>query len=437
MGAYGLSVAVFALAFAYLGIGVWVFAGVLLVGVSSQFLLLDFPLERIAALARASMFRSATSWELSALPLFIWMGEIVFRTDVAERLFRGLSPIANRVPGRLLHTNVAGCTLFGAVCGSSAATAATVGKITTTAFSQRGYNLDLSIGSLAAAGSLGLLIPPSIVMIVYGVVAEVSIAKLFIAGFVPGFVISAVFSSYVMLRCWLRPDLAPVETGHAVSGPQAVRAMLDLWPVILLIGVVMGAIYTGVATPTEAAAVGVAITFAIALVTRQLTWTLLRESSMAAVRSSCMIMAIMIAAALLSTTLAYLHIPTDLARLVQSSGLGPYHLILAIGLLYLMLGCFLDGVSITVMTIPVVLPLVTAAGFDPIWFGIFLIVMVELGQITPPVGFNLFVLQGLTGQPLARVAWAAAPFGVLMMTCLAVFTIWPGIVLWLPNLLQP
>jgi len=436
MGAYGLSIAVFALAFAYLGIGVWVFAGIFLVSVSSQLFLLDFPIDRIAALAKASMFRSATGWELSALPLFIWMGEIVFRTDVANRLFRGLAPIADRVPGRLYHTNVAGCTLFGAVCGSSAATAATVGKITVKALSQRGYNLDLSIGSLAAAGSLGLLIPPSIVMIVYGVVAEVSIAKLFIAGFIPGFLISGVFSSYVMLRCWLRPELAPVG-GDASRGMEAVRAMLGLWPVILLIGVVMGAIYSGIATPTEAAAVGVGTTFAIAAVTRQLTWTLIRESAMAAVRSSCMIMSIMVAAALLSSTLAYLHIPTDLAKLVQSSGLGPYQLIFAIGLLYLVLGCFLDGVSITVMTIPVVLPLVLAAGFDPIWFGIFLIVMVELGQITPPVGFNLFVLQGLTGQPLARVAWAAAPFGLLMLACLTVFTVWPEIVLWLPNLLQP
>ncbi|QRG08690.1 TRAP transporter large permease subunit [Xanthobacter dioxanivorans] len=436
MGAYSLSLSVSLLVFAFLGAGVWIFAGVLLVSVSSLLILLDFPIDRIAVLAKTAMFRSSTGWELSALPLFIWMGEIVFRTDVAERLFRGLSPLANCVPGRLLHTNVSGCTLFGAVCGSSAATAATVGKITTKALAQRGYDVDLTIGSLAAAGSLGLLIPPSIVMIVYGVIAEVSIAKLFIAGFVPGFIIAGVFSCFIAVRCWLKPSLSPAEEISLGVG-EAARAMLGLWPVLLLIIVVMGSIYTGIATPTEAAAVGVGATFAIAALTRQLSWGLAQESALAAVRSSCMILSIMISASLLSTTLAYLHIPNDLAHVVQQSGLGPYQLIIAIGVLYLVLGCFLDGVSITVMTMPVVLPLITAAGFDPLWFGVFLVIMVELGQITPPVGFNLFVLQGLTGQPLSRVAKASAPFGILMLACLAVLTIWPGIVMWLPNLLQP
>jgi C4-dicarboxylate transporter, DctM subunit len=434
--AYLLSSAVFGFVVAYLGLGIWIFAGLLLVSITSLLLLLGFPLDRVGALARASIFRSATGWELSALPLFIWMGEIVFRTDVSERLFRGLAPIVDRVPGRLFHTNVAGCTLFGAVCGSSAATAATVGKITTTALDQRGYDQNLTMGSLAAAGSLGLLIPPSIVMIVYGVIAEVSIAKLFIAGFVPGFLIAGVFSIFIALRCTLNPALAP---RHSVVQDlsSALRSVALLWPVLVLIAVVMGAIYSGIATPTEAAAVGVFATIVIVVATGQFGWALMRDSALAAVRTSAMIVAIMISASLLSMTLAYLHIPTDLANAVRASGLGPFQLIFAIGVLYLVLGCFLDGVSITVMTMPIVLPLVVGAGFDPLWFGIFLVIMVELAQITPPVGFNLFVLQGLTGAPLSRVAIAAAPFGVLMLLCLTVLTIYPGIVLWLPRLLGP
>lgn len=435
MTAYAVGAALFGFVVVYLGLGVWVFAGIMLVAMTSLLLILGFPIERIGALAKTSMFRSATGWELSALPLFIFMGEIVFRTDVAERLFRGLAPVADRIPGRLFHTNIAGCTLFGAVSGSSAATAATVGKITTGALAQRNYNLDLTIGSLAAGGSLGLLIPPSIVMIVYGVVAEVSIAKLFIAGFIPGFFIAGAFSAYIACRCWLRPDLSPGDRSRP-GVIEILRGLAALWPVFVLIGIVMGAIYSGIATPTEAAAVGVATTFAVVAVTRQLSWGLLGDSAMAATRTSCMIITIMIAASLLSTTLAYLHVPTNLAAAVRESGLGPYGLIIAIGILYILLGCFLDGVSITVMTIPVVLPLVLDAGFNPIWFGVFLIVLVELGQITPPIGFNLFVLQGLTGEPLSRVALAAAPFGFIMLMCLAVLTMFPAVVLWLPNLVQ-
>lgn len=435
MDTYLLSLAVFGIIFLYLGLGVWVFAGVLLASLTALAVLLGFPIDRIGALAKSLIFRSSTTWEMSAIPLFIWMGEIVFRTDISERLFRGLAPLADRVPGRLLHTNIGGCTLFGAVCGSSAATAATVGKITTKALNERGYDVNLTIGSLAAAGTLGLLIPPSIVMIVYGVIAEVSITKLFLAGFLPGFLIAGVFSLFIAARCLANPALAP-SSGLAHDLGAVLRGVALLWPVGALILLVMGAIYTGIATPTEAAAVGVVATLLIAGVTRQLSGALFIGSAMSAVRTSCMILSIMISAALLSTTLAYLHIPTNLALSVESAGVSPYMLIFLIGILYLVLGCFLDGVSITVMTLPIVQPLVSAAGFDLIWFGVFLVVMVELGQITPPVGFNLFVLQGLTGHSLARVAYASAPFGVLMLICLVVLTAFPQIVIWLPNLLQ-
>lgn len=417
-----------------LGFGVWIFAGIALAGMSALYFILDFPPDRIGALARTSMLRSVSGWELSAIPLFIWMGEIMFRSDLSARLFRGLAPLSGWIPGGLIHTNVAGCTLFGAVSGSSAATTATVGQITIKELRDRKYDFDLSAGSLAAAGSLGLLIPPSIVLIVYGVVAEVSISRLFLAGIVPGLFIALSQSGYVALRCLFTPSLAPkTDIEHAL--PAVLTGLHALWPIVVMIVVVMGAIYSGLATPTEAAAVGVLVTICIVGLTGQFSLVLLKASALAAVRSSCMIISIMISAALLSTTVGYLHIPTELASAVARIGLSPVELIVAIGLLYLILGCFLDGVSITVMTIPIVLPMVMVAGFDPIWFGIFLVVMVEIGQITPPVGFNLFVMQGITGQPLSRIAWAAAPFVLIMLACLAVMTAIPSIVTWLPSVL--
>lgn len=428
---------VLALVLIYLGLGVWIFAGMLLVSLSSLLFLLGFPLDRIGIIAQSIFYRSATLWELSAIPLFIWMGEIVFRTDISDRLFRGLAPLTHKVPGRLLHTNIGGCTLFAAVSGSSAATTATVGKITTSALQDRRYDVDLSIGSLAGAGSLGLLIPPSIVMIVYGVLAEVSISKLFMAGFLPGVLIAGAYSAYIALRCLINPSLAPAAGDHYSIG-EVIRGLMNIAPVGLLVVIVLGSIYTGIATPSEAATVGVVAALLLALATRQLTWSIFGQSLMGSVRLSCMIITLMVAASLLSTTMGYLHLPTELARAIVALDLSPFALIFVIGLFYLLLGCFLDGVSITVMTLPIVLPLVLQAGFDPIWFGVFLVIMVELGQITPPVGFNLFVLQGLTGYSIGRVARASIPFGILMCGCLIIVTVFPQIALWLPNqLLAP
>jgi len=425
---------VLALIVGFLGIGTWVFAGLLMVSMTALTLVLDFPPQRIGAIVTKIMFRSATAWELAAIPMFIWMGEMMFRTDISERLFRGLAPLVDGIAGRLLHTNVMGCTLFAAVSGSSTATTATVGKITTTELARRQYDTGLAIGSLAGAGSLGLLIPPSIVMIIYGVLAEVSIAKLFAAGVLPGLIIAGLYSGFIFVRCALQPDLAP-RASDIFTWRDRLWGLTQLLPVVSLIAIVLGSIYTGYATPSEAAAVGVAATLILTALTGQLTWRVFAQSIMGAVTISAMVCSILVAAAFLSTAMGYLHVPQDLAAAIGALELSPYGLIVILALFYIMLGLFLDGISITVMSLPITLPLIVQAGFDPLWFGIFLVIMVEIGQITPPVGFNLFVLQGLTGHSIGRIAQASLPFFFLMLLGVAIVTLVPGIALWLPELL--
>jgi C4-dicarboxylate transporter, DctM subunit len=425
---------VLGLIFFFLGLGVWVFAGLLLVAATSLYLVLGMSPARIGTIATGIVYRYSSTWELAAIPMFIWMGEIIFRTDISDRLFRGLMPFVNHIPGRLLHTNVLGCTLFAAVSGSSAATTATVGKITTTELARRGYDKSLSLGSLAGAGSLGLLIPPSIVMIVYGILAEVSISRLFAAGVVPGLMIAALYSTYIIIRALANPAVAPSD-GRRFGPRDYLSGLLDLFPVLLLVVLVLGSIYTGVATPSEAAAVGVAAALVIALVLRQLSVKLLIETLLGAIRTSAMVCIILVAAAFLSTAMGYLHVPTNVANAIGALGLSPFGLLLMLSLFYIVLGLFLDGVSIIVMSLPITFPLAMQAGFDPIWFGIYLVVMVEMGQITPPIGFNLFVLQGLTGTPIGKVALAALPFFLLMALAVVIMAFFPEIVLWLPTLL--
>jgi C4-dicarboxylate transporter, DctM subunit len=434
LDAFLTGLVVLALIFGFLAIGTWVFAGLLLVSVTALALVLDFPPQRIGAIATTIVYRSATAWELAAIPMFVWMGEMMYRTDISERLFRGLAPLVDGIAGRLLHTNVMGCTLFAAVSGSSAATTATVGKITTTELARRRYDTSLAIGSLAGAGSLGLLIPPSIVMIIYGVLAEVSIAKLFAAGVVPGLLIAALYSTYIAARCTLQPELAP-SAGDVFTWRDRLLGVARLLPVLSLILIVLGAIYSGYATPSEAAAVGVLATLALITVTGQLSWRIVAESIMGAVRISAMVCSILVAAAFLSTAMGYLHVPQELAAAIAALDLSPYGLIVILALFYIMLGLFLDGISITVMSLPITLPLVLQAGFDPLWFGIFLVIMVEIGQITPPVGFNLFVLQGLTGHSIGKIAVASLPFFFLMLIGVAIVTLLPQTALWLPGVL--
>lgn len=427
-------VAVLGLIFLFLGLGVYVFAGLLLVSATSLYFILDFPLNRIGSILATIVVRSSTSWELAAIPMFVWMGEMMFRTDISGRLFAGLSPLVRKIPGGLLHTNVLGSAMFAAISGSSAATTATVGKITLAELSARGYSRSLAFGSLAGAGSLGLMIPPSIVMIVYGVLAEVSIARLFAAGVVPGLMIAAIYSAYIMIVCGMRKGLTPLET-EPLRLKEVLKGLWTLFPLVVLMVVVLGLIYSGVATPSESAAVGIFVTLILILVTRQFTWRVMYDALIASVVTSCMITSILISAAFLSTSMGYLHVPQNVAALISKMDLSPYQLILVLTVFYLVLGLFLEGVSITVMSLPITLPLILHAGFDPVWFGVFLILMVEMAQITPPVGFSLFIIQGLSGSPIGAVARASAPFFVLMLIATALLLYFPTIALWLPDLL--
>ena len=405
MDPFALAIATIIFLAFFLGAGVWIFVALLMVGISGLYFLLDFPLPRIGSIMRGTMWRTASTWELAAVPLFVFMGELMFRTDISERLFKGIAPWANLVPGRLMHCNVAGCTIFAAVSGSSTATTATVGKITLEELTRRNYDMNLAVGSLAGAGSLGLMIPPSITMIIYGVLAEESITDLFAAGILPGLLISALYAAFIAVRAYLNPAIAPND-GTRFRMRDILPSLMNLFPVLLLVLVVLGGIYTGLATPSEAAALGFGASILLVAALGQFTWKIFLDSLAGAARITCMVITILVAAAFMSSSMAYLHVPQEIAALLAELNLGPFGLILLIGIFYVILGMFLDGLSIMVMTLPITLPLISAAGWDAVWFGVFLVVMIELGLITPPIGFNLFVLQGITGKPIGVIARA-------------------------------
>ncbi len=365
------------------------------------------------------------------LPLFVWMGEILFRTRLSQDMFRGLAPWMQALPGRLLHVNVVGCAIFAAVSGSSAATCATIGKMSLPELKQRGYPDSISIGSLAGAGTLGLLIPPSIIMIVYGVSAEVSIAQLFIAGVLPGILLAALFSGWLMVWAWRHPQLVPPADAHYSLG-EKLRESRHLIPVVLLIAAVLGSIYGGIATATEAAAIGVVGALAISAAQGSLSWQTFKESLLGGTRLYCMIALILAGAAFLTLSMGYIGLPRHLAEWIGTLGLTQWQLLLAVALFYIVLGCFLDGISMVVLTIGVLLPTIQKAGIDPLWFGIFVVLVVEMAQITPPVGFNLFVLQGMTKREIGWIARATLPFFCAMCVAVALIYLLPGLVTWLP-----
>ena len=418
----------------YLGLGTWIFAGLILVSMTGLIFILDMPISQLGAIMKGNFWRSGSTWELAAIPLFVWMGELIFRTDISNRMFRGLSPWVDMVPGRLLHTNILGCTLFAAVSGSSTATTATIGKITTVKLMERGYDDRLAIGSIAGAGTLGLMIPPSIVMIVYGILAEESIARLFAAGLFPGLLVAALYSTYIFIRCSIEPERAPKDDRHFTMLDR-LRGLWDLVPILVLIPIVLGGIYTGLATPSEAAALGVFASLVLIALMGQLNIKTIFGSLMGAVRITCMVVTIVVAASFMSSAMGYLHVPQGLGNAIALLDLGPYGLIALLFVFYIILGLFLEGISILVMSLPITLPLVLDAGFDPVWFGVFLVITVELAQITPPVGLNLYVLQGLTGQEIGRIAVSALPFFLLLCLAGLIITIFPQIVLWFPNYL--
>lgn len=414
--------------------GVWVGIALLACG----FIAMQFAPAGIsigAALA-TNAWSGTASWSLAALPLFVWMGEILYRTRLSDEMFRGLSPWLDRLPGRLVHVNVLGCGLFGAVSGSSAATTAMVAKITLPELKKRGYDERIGLGSLAGAGTLGLLVPPSIPMIVYAVAANVSILQMFLAGFLPALIVMALYSGYIAIWSMANPEKAPPR-GPSMRFGEKIRESLNLLPVLLLIGGVFSTLMLGWATATECAAWGVFGSLIIAASQRALTWKTFCDSVMGAARMTGMIMLILVGAGYMTIAMGYTGIPAALAEWVQSFHLSPYALIIALTVMYILLGCAIDGLSMIVLTTVVVLPMIQQAGFDLVWFGIFLVLMVEMAQITPPVGFNLFVLQTMSGRDSLTVAKAALPFFFLLLATVAILTIFPEIVLILPKMAFP
>jgi C4-dicarboxylate transporter DctM subunit len=427
-----IALALVVILFVVLGSGLWI--GLSLLGVGWVAMEL-FSGRSAGDSMMLTIWGSTSSWTLTALPLFLWMGEILFRTRLSEDMFRGLAPWLNRLPGRLLHTNVIGCTIFAAVSGSSAATCATIGKITLPELKRRGYPDEIAIGTLAGAGTLGLLIPPSIIMIVYGVAANVSIAKLFIAGVIPGLLLALLFMGYIAVWALFNKDkVPPPEPGTTFA--QKLYASRHLIPVVSLIGLVLGSIYSGVATATEAAALGVAGSLGLAAIEGSFSWESFKQGLVSAARVYCMIGLILAGAAFLQLAMGFIGLPRHLAEFIGSLQLSPFGLILLLTLFFIVLGCFLDGISMVVLTMAVLLPTVQAAGFDLVWFGIFIVLVVEMAQITPPVGFNLFVLQGLTKREITWLARTALPLFALMLGAVLMTYFAPDVVLWLPRQMQ-
>jgi tripartite ATP-independent transporter DctM subunit len=383
----------------------------------------------------SAFWESNASWELAALPLFIWMGEILFRTRLSEEMFSGLAPWLNRIPGRLFHTTVLGCGIFGSVSGSSAATCATIAKVSLPELKKRGYDEKIAIGSLATAGTLGILIPPSITMVVYAVAADASIIRIFLAGFLPGLLLMALFSAYIAWWSTRNEERMPAAE-PAIPFREKLRRSRNLVPCALLIVFICWSLVAGWATATECAAYGVVGALALAAWSRSLTWANFRESLAGAARTACMIMFILAGAAFLTKTMAFTGIPRELAEWVSSMNLSPYALIASLVLVYLVLGTALDGISMIVLTAAVVMPMVQKAGFDLVWFGIFVILLVEIAEVTPPVGFNLFVLQNMTGKDSNVIARAAVPFFLCLVVCIALITVFPQIVTLVPDALM-
>ena len=415
--------------FFLLGTGVWV--GLALMGVAWVGMEL-FTTRPVGDTMITTIWASSSSWTLTALPLFIWMGEILYRTRLSEDMFKGLSPWLARLPGGLVHTNIVACTVFAAVSGSSAATLTTVGKMSIPELRARKYPEKMIIGTLAGAATLGLMIPPSLALIVYGVTVNESITKLFFAGVFPGLVLAGMFMGYVAIISFTSKDWNPtVETGMTLG--QKIANSRFLLPVFALITVVIGSMYGGYATATEAAAIGVIGALVLALFQGSLNWDSFRESLMGATRTSAMIALILAGAAFLKLSMGFTGLPRALADGIAAMELTRFQLLMALLVFYIVLGMFLDGISAIVLTMAVVEPMVRSAGIDLIWFGIFVVVVIEMAQITPPIGFNLFVLQGMTNHDMGYITKAALPMFGIMVLMVFVLIWFPEIATWLPD----
>ena len=412
-----------------LGSGVWV--AISMIGVSTIGMML-FTSRPVGDAMATTIWGTSSSWTLTALPLFVWMGEILFRTKLSENLFSGLSPWMQKLPGGLIHVNVVGCALFAAISGSSAATVATVGKMSIPELRKRKYPEKILLGSLAGSGTLGLLIPPSIILIIYGVTVQESIAKLFIAGIIPGIMIAIIFMGYVIIWSLINKKSMP-KSYENFSFLEKIKKSKQLLPVIILISSVIGSIYTGVATATEAASLGVVGALILSYFQKSLNKETFRQSLLGATKTSCMIAFILAGSTFLSLAMGFTGLPRNLAIWIESMELSPYILIFVLMIFYIILGMFLDGISAVVLTMAIIEPMIRQAGFDMIWFGIFLVIVVEMAQITPPVGFNLFVLQGMANKDMGFIAKSAFPLFLLMILAVILVVIFPEIALWMPN----
>ena len=413
----------------FLGSGIWV--ALSMIGVSAIGMML-FTSRPVGDAMATTIWGTASSWTLTALPLFVWMGEILFRTKLSENLFKGLSPWMQKLPGGLIHVNVVGCALFAAISGSSAATVATVGKMSIPELRKRNYPEKILLGSLAGSGTLGLLIPPSIILIIYGVAVQESIAKLFIAGIIPGIMIALIFMSYVIIWSLINKKSMP-KIIEEYSFLEKIKRSKQLLPVIILILAVIGSIYTGIATATEAASLGVVGALILSYLQKSLTLKTFKSSLLGATKTSCMIAFILAGSTFLSLAMGFTGLPRNLALWIQNMDLSPYVLIFVLMIFYIILGMFLDGISAVVLTMAIIEPMIRQAGFDMIWFGIFLVVVVEMAQITPPVGFNLFVLQGMANKDMGYIARSAFPLFLLMVLAVVIIILFPEIALWLPQ----
>ena len=413
----------------FLSTGVWV--ALSMIGVSTIAMTL-FTSRPVGDAMATTIWGTSSSWTLTALPLFVWMGEILFRTKLSENLFEGLSPWMQKLPGGLIHVNVVGCALFAAISGSSAATVATVGKMSIPELRKRKYPEKILLGSLAGSGTLGLLIPPSIILIIYGVTTQESIAKLFIAGILPGIMIALIFMSYVIIWSLINKKEMPISYEN-FSFLEKIKKSKQLLPVIILILAVIGSIYTGVATATEAASLGVVGALIVSYFQKTLSLDTFKKSLLGATKTSCMIAFILAGSTFLSLAMGFTGLPRNLAVWIQSMELSPYVLIFVLMIFYIILGMFLDGISAVVLTMAIIEPMIRQAGFDMIWFGIFLVIVVEMAQITPPVGFNLFVLQGMANRDMGFIAKSAFPLFLLMILAVILVVIFPEIVLWMPE----
>lgn len=416
-----------------LALGVWVGAALLATAILGMYLFTSSPIGDSMSI---TIWGEQSSWTLTALPLFIWMGEILFRTKLSETLFRGLAPFMRNLPGGLLHVNIGASAIFAAISGSSAATVATVGKMSIPELRRREYPERMIIGTLSGAGTLGLLIPPSISMIIYGVTVNESISKLFMASMIPGVCLALLFMTYVAAWNLFHPGAIKRESPDGAERENKLQRLMDLLPVLTLIAAVIGSIYSGIATATEAAALGVLGALILSLLQRSLTFASFVESVLGSIRTTAMIMLILMGAGFLSLAMGFTGIPKALATGIAAWELSPLALIAMLTVFYIILGCFLDGISSIVLTMAVIEPMVRAAGFDMLWFGVYLMIVVEMAQITPPIGFNLFVLQGMTGKDISFIARASIPMFFVMCFFVILLVMFPGLATWLPSVLQ-